>query len=287
MLVTQEKPRDTPSTDPSAVARLRRHVQEFSEPRHMRAQPLANTRARERIADHLVQLGYRVFLQGPYRNVVAVPHRDTAALTAVCAHYDSVPTTPGADDNGSGLAVMLEVARRAARGGNPIALIAFNAEEDWLAGSRDFVREHIASPRWPIARAHVLEMVGFTGPEQRLPILPTWLPSPIPTTGDFLGLIADGTSAAELARVLGVSKRHHDSPPIVSLRMYLGVERLIPDTGRSDHAPFWNAGIPAVLWTDTGDFRSPHYHRPSDLPDTLDYAFMSRVANLLTDVCCG
>jgi hypothetical protein len=54
--------------------------------------------------------------------------------------------------------------------------------------------------------------------------------------------------------------------------------------GRSDHLPFWNAGLPAVLWTDTGNFRNPHYHRASDTPATLDYAYMRDVAELVCDV---
>ena len=56
---------------------------------------------------------------------------------------------------------------------------------------------------------------------------------------------------------------------------------LVPDLGRSDHAPFWDAELPAVLWTDTGNFRNPNYHAVTDTPDTLDYAFMSEVAHLV------
>ncbi|MDF2694891.1 MAG: Aminopeptidase [Labilithrix sp.] len=60
--------------------------------------------------------------------------------------------------------------------------------------------------------------------------------------------------------------------------------RLFPDLVRSDHYPFWEAELPAVLWTDTGNFRNPNYHRGSDTPETLDYAFMSRVADLVEAV---
>jgi hypothetical protein len=56
------------------------------------------------------------------------------------------------------------------------------------------------------------------------------------------------------------------------------------DITRSDHFPFWQAGLRAVLWTDTANFRNPHYHRPSDLPETLDYEFMARVTELLIEV---
>jgi hypothetical protein len=57
--------------------------------------------------------------------------------------------------------------------------------------------------------------------------------------------------------------------------------RLFPDLARSDNFPFWSAGLAALLWTDTGDFRNPNYHRPTDTPDTLDYEFMRDVAQLV------
>lgn len=287
MLVNQLRPTRSAASRSSlpATSRLRRYVAAIAQPRHCRAQPRANARARELVADLLVSWGYTVELQGPYRNVVALPRKPFGELIAICAHYDSVPTTPGADDNGSGVAVMLEVAQAAAMAGTPVAVLAFNAEEDGLAGSRDFVRAQRGHNRWPIRLAHVLEMVGFTGPKQRVPMLPRWLPTPVPEVGDFLGLVADQRSATALCGVLRCARRLSSAPPVVALRTYLGVERLMPDTGRSDHAPFWAAGIPAVLWTDTGDFRSPHYHGPTDVPDTLDYDFMTRVASLLSAVC--
>ncbi|HEY6330795.1 MAG TPA: M28 family peptidase, partial [Blastocatellia bacterium] len=62
---------------------------------------------------------------------------------------------------------------------------------------------------------------------------------------------------------------------------YFGAEKFLPVLRRSDHAPFWSAGIPAVMWTDTAEFRNPHYHLPSDTPDTLDYGFMASVTRSL------
>ena len=59
------------------------------------------------------------------------------------------------------------------------------------------------------------------------------------------------------------------------------IRQAAPNVLRSDHAPFWKAGIPALMWTDTAEFRNPHYHRESDTPDTLDYAFMAEVARIL------
>ncbi len=59
------------------------------------------------------------------------------------------------------------------------------------------------------------------------------------------------------------------------------VERISQNVLRSDHAPFWRAGIPAIMWTDTAEFRNPHYHRATDLPKTLDYEFLAAVTGLL------
>ena len=68
--------------------------------------------------------------------------------------------------------------------------------------------------------------------------------------------------------------------PVLALQIYLGIERAFGDLNRSDHAPFWQAGIPSIMWTDTSEFRNPHYHLPSDTPDTLDYDFMNQVTRL-------
>ena len=62
--------------------------------------------------------------------------------------------------------------------------------------------------------------------------------------------------------------------------MYLGIEKYFDHFHRSDHAPFWKAGIPAIMWTDTSEFRNPHYHLASDTPNTLDNDFVAQVAKL-------
>ena len=68
--------------------------------------------------------------------------------------------------------------------------------------------------------------------------------------------------------------------PVLALKIYLGVEKYFGHLLRSDHTPFWEAGLSSVMWTDTADFRNPHYPRASDTPDTLDYVFLSQVTKL-------
>src|SRR5262245_10587260 len=140
---------------PSVVedSALRSWVETLAVPRHASGEPDANRRAAEFVAMELASLGYAVSYDGEHRHVVALPKPAEGRLTWVGAHYDRVRGTPGADDNASGVAVMLACAR--AVPSTSVAYVAFNREEDGLLGSADFV------PRWKerIKAAHILEMV--------------------------------------------------------------------------------------------------------------------------------
>jgi hypothetical protein len=209
-------------------------------------------------------------------NVVAGDLRHARAL--IGAHYDAVPGTPGADDNASAVAVLLAVAQILGPR-EDLCYVAFDGEECALAGSRSFVA-HLGPNRFE--QVHILEMVGFTDHRpgsQQNPIPPI----PAPTVGDFLGLVGTHGSSHLLDHVLAAAG--HSSIPVHGLYLpdvsTTTIRRLAPHVLRSDHAPFWKAGIPALMWTDTAEFRNPHYHQPTDTPDTLDYAFMTEVARLL------
>jgi Zn-dependent M28 family amino/carboxypeptidase len=225
--------------------------------------------------------GLSVTVQGPHRNVVALPPRPRASVTIIAAHYDSVPDCPGADDNASGLAVMLECARRLADTPalGAVGFIAFNAEEDGLLGSRDFVANGLPSLGCPIGRVHVLEMVGFRGKPSASQSLPLpWVPEKL-RAPDYLALLAKGA-----ANPIAEAALRSTSAPglrLLAANTWGPLHSLQPDITRSDHFPIWCVGVPAVLWTDTGNFRNPHYHRPTDRPETLDYDFMAEVTTLL------
>ncbi|MEP7122292.1 MAG: M28 family peptidase [Byssovorax sp.] len=264
-------------------AELREHVGWLSEPRHFQAQPRANRRIADRLAELLEGHGYRVEIQGPYRNVIAHP-RDPGPCTLICAHYDSVPTTPGADDNGSGIAALLAAAR--ALGLDPakrpnVGFVAFNCEEDGMLGSRDFVDSYLPSGRLVVERAHVLEMIGFCSHERGSQRRPVRVPIPMPDVGDFLGLLGSAGSNRMVNELVRTAEHQIPDLRVVGLKTYWGVDRLLPVLHRSDHSPFWKAGIPSVLWTDTAEFRNPGYHGSGDLPATLDYGFLRRVTELL------
>jgi hypothetical protein len=104
--------------------------------------------------------------------------------------------------------------------------------------------------------------------------------------GDFPGVVGMYQSDRVLDRVLQAAS--YSGMPVYGLHLpelsYDLLEHLVPHAFRSDHAPFWAHHLPALMWTDTAEFRNPHYHRTTDTPDTLDYAFMEEVARLLAHV---
>ncbi|HIN21732.1 MAG TPA: M28 family peptidase, partial [Rhodospirillales bacterium] len=193
------------------------------------------------------------------------------------AHYDTVMGTPGADDNASAVAVMLELARRAVARPPGVALrfVAFTLEEPPThatrhQGSRVFVRRMIEA-RDSAAGAIILEMVGLTTPRQEYPVFLQW--AGYPKTGDFIAVVGNRRSRTFGEKVLA-GMRRNPALPVESLFVWFN-GWLLADTRLSDHAPFWDKGLAALMVTDTAYFRNPNYHGPGDKPETLDYAFMA------------
>jgi hypothetical protein len=266
---------------------LRAYVEHLAEPRHFLAQPEANRRAAAWIVDLLREWGCDVEWQGGYGNVVALPKGVEGPLTLVCSHYDTVPATPGADDNGSAIAAMLECARLLQGTGAPVGYVCFNCEEDGLLGSIEFVRDWVPAHRGRLRDAHVLEMVGFASHVPHSQRVPPGLPIELPDCGDFLGLLANRDSGGMLPLSLARARAAVPDLPVLGLEVVDGMEQLLPVLLRSDHAPFWQARLPAMMWTDTSEFRNPHYHQPTDTPDTLDYDFLARVTRALIGAVVG
>lgn len=261
---------------------LRSIVNEIAVPRHATAESAENQKIADWIARELASFGYEVKLQGKYGNVVAVPSGVQGPLLLVGAHYDSVPGCPGADDNASAVAAMLGCARAIAGLNSDVGFVAFNREEDGLLGSLDFVAELTGQKTFEIAGCHVLEMVGYSSDEPHSQRIPPGLPIQIPTTGNFLGVLGNRISSKMIDDILSSGQTYLPDFHVIGLKLFLGLENLLPDLTRSDHVSFWLNGIPATMWTDTADFRNPNYHRRSDTPDTLDYGFIANVTKLLT-----
>jgi Zn-dependent M28 family amino/carboxypeptidase len=218
-------------------------------------------------------------------NLIAAPPAiaTAPAFYVVGAHYDSVPSTPGADDNASAVAVLLELARRlpqlALRA--PVRLVAFTMEEPpafttGLQGSRIFVKACQAAGE-RVAGAIVLEMVGYTAPRQIYP--PVLRFAGYPREGNFIGIVGNWRSRP-FGRAVLRGFRKNPRLPVESLFVPFD-GRILPATRLSDHASFWDARLPAVMVTDTAFFRNPHYHLPTDTIDTLDFAFMAGLVDSL------
>jgi Peptidase family M28 len=204
-----------------------------------------------------------------------------AGAILVGAHYDTVSQSPGSDDNATGVATVLEIAR--VLGTTPttrtLQLALFDLEEVGLLGSLAFAA---GVDRTVLKGAIVLDMVGFACHTPGCQQYPDGLPAiALPPTGDFIAVVGD----AEHLPLLDTfsQTRRNDLPPIVSLPVPLkGI--LAPVLLRSDHASFWLQEIGAVMVTDTANFRNPNYHQPTDTPETLDREFLTRSAQLILDV---
>jgi Zn-dependent M28 family amino/carboxypeptidase len=291
MLIARSQKRKPKKTD-AAIAellqsvstkKLREYVDMLAFPRHYSAERQANIRARDLLLKKLHSFGYAPVLQGGYHNIVATSSgAEEVPYILLGAHYDSVPGSPGADDNASAVAVCLECARLAKANDIGRAMIVlFNREEDGLLGSRQFVASLGPTSAWAVKEAHIFEMVGFRTHARGSQRMPPGLPGlAAPDVGDFLGLLANRRSNAIAEEILTLAATYVSEPPVLALKIYFGIEKYFAHLLRSDHTPFWEAGIPSLMWTDTSEFRNPHYHRVSDTPDTLDYDFLTQVTKL-------
>jgi aminopeptidase YwaD len=218
-----------------------------------------------------------------YHNVVATlaAHRQGPPLI-VAAHFDTVAESPGADDNASGLAVLLEVARliQTQALARPVRLIAFNLEEENLLGSLAYVSD-LRRKGEEIFGAVVLECVGYARSEPDSQQRPARMPVDVPSVGDFLAVVGNEASQGLVAAVTSSGSRA--VPPLKVLPLVVpGRGEQLPDTRRSDHAAFWDHDHPAVMLTDTANFRNPHYHRPTDTIETLNLTFLGQVTLAVT-----
>jgi aminopeptidase YwaD len=217
-----------------------------------------------------------------YSNIIAESpgSRSDAPLFIVGAHYDTVSGSPGADDNASGVAALLEIVRvfaeslRAQRDPR-VQFVAFTLEEEGMAGSTHYARA--LSKRGVHMPGMVsLEMVGFKSDAPNSQQLPPGLEHLYPNIGNFIGVVGNETSR-DLLETFVTAMKTVDGLPVESL-VVSGNGEAIPPTRLSDHSPFWDLGYSALMITDTSWFRNPHYHQPSDTIEIIDLDFMARVA---------
>lgn len=316
---------------------LRRHVMALADrPRGRRHSPRAMEQAEKYVAGALTAAGWQVYREpfdvGPrlgstdrhgqqamplklrlYRGLSGAnvraelpgagrlrgPGGTSPPTLVIGAHLDTAQGSPGSDDNASGVAVILEVARVLGRLAVPpvVTLMIFDMEELGLIGSRQAVRCLLRTDR-TVGGMMSLESVGFFSAEpgsQRLPAGARWtMPEAAHTVrrrghrGDFTLIVHRSSSriladtwsrAAAAASPVLPTVLLRDPRPDGPLGAVAGLA--VPALGnldRSDHSPFWNNKIPAVMLTSTANFRNPYYHRPGDTADTLDYQRLASVA---------
>ncbi len=213
-----------------------------------------------------------------YKNIVAEKKGRTSPdeILILGAHYDTIPGSPGADDNASAVAVLLETARNMQTFSleRTVRWIAFTLEEYGYIGSDHYVKS-LKKRNEKIVGMISLEMVGFTGPRQNYP--PYLDPKLYPRVGDFIAIVGNQRSQKLLERVCRSFKTNVPELPLEFLTVPGNGERM-DEIRLSDHSTFWDEGFAALLVTDTSFLRNPNYHLPSDRIETLNFEFMRNVA---------
>ena len=198
------------------------------------------------------------------------------------AHYDTVLDTPGADDNATGVAGLLELLRllRDYPNKRTIRFVAFPHEEPpyfytHLMGSRQYAKK-MKQAGENVMVMLALEMLGYAG--KRYPQL---YPAPLmrflvryPKYGNFIGLVGNLKSL----RMMSVVRRAMRGRGTVGVES-LSAPGFIPPLFLSDHSSFWKYGFPALMVTDTAFLRNPYYHKETDTADTLNYSFLAEVVD--------
>jgi len=279
---------------------LKTHLDAVIGERHPKTSRQHHDQVRDYIARQLQDSGWEVRLEavkgrhGMGHNVIAerrpLSTENRSDIVIVGAHYDTVTGTPGADDNGIAVAGVLALAKilQNIELKHTVRLVAWDLEEQqgWgrsLLGSRTMVR-NIKRCGESVLGVICLEMIGSCdhtpGSQQVVPGLRWVAPSVARQSSDrqdradFIAAVANPSAQDLLKRFTDAAEsRELPSIPLVNR----GLIRLIKHLRRSDHAPFWDAGIPAIMLTDTANFRSPFYHSAMDRIETIDFAFAGNV----------
>lgn len=246
------------------------------------------------IAGELTQYGYDVSFQSYraqgniYKNLIAEVKGSESPerVILVGAHYDTVTGTPGADDNASGIAGLLELARLLRKNSfqKTVQFVAFALEEPPFFKT-EFMGSYVYAKSLNEKNAAIegvlcLEMIGYFTEEpgsQHFPL--PFLRLLYPDKGNFIALVSNLKSKRFLLRVKDAFKKATDLP-LETLSTF----SIIPGIDFSDHWSFWEFGYPALMVTDTGFYRNPNYHSSGDTPETLNYGCMAQVVSGLKSV---
>jgi hypothetical protein len=216
---------------------------------------------------------------------------DMTNCVIIDAHYDSVFDSPGADDNASGVSGVLESLRVLSGYSfdKSIKFIGFDLEEDGLAGSNHYALN--LNPSETTVAVLNYEMIGYYSNQPNSQTIPPGFGTIFPAQvsqinannnrGDFIAVSADLNSTAISAAFQNAAASY--VPGLTSYALDIPVNStLVPDLRRSDHASFWDVGIPAIMISDGANFRNPFYHEPEDTIGSLDTTFMAQVVRATT-----
>lgn len=292
------EPLSVPAIEAISQDAIRSHIEALEGVRHPQATPAALEAAADYVYGTLQRLGYdmdeHVFTEGgnEYCNIIGTRRGlglpDNRLL--VVAHFDTVAESPGADDNASAVAVLLEIARALSgvQFERTVQFVGVNleergpqdAEETSITRGSHALATHAREQGWLIDGVIVLECVAYAG--ARLPQkLPEGLPIEAPKHGDFIAAVGNEASR-DLVEAFVHAIAHHAVPlPCLPL-IVPGRGEALRDVRRSDHAPFWDVGYPAIMLTDTANFRNPHYHQATDTLETLNLEFAAAVCRATT-----
>lgn len=213
------------------------------------------------------------------RNVRAFFGPDTEERIIIGAHYDVAGPYPGADDNASGVAGLMELARLFAGETLPmqVELVSYPLEEPPYFYTRkmgSFIHARSLKEEGIKVRAMLaLEMIGYFKDEPGSQHYPLFLLRPFyPSKGNFIAVVGK-LFQRRIVKTVREAMRGATPLPVESIN----APRLLPGIALSDHLNYWWAGYPAAMITDTAFYRNPNYHTPFDTPDTLDYKRMAQV----------
>lgn len=246
-------------------------------------------RARDYIAGQLREAGYDPELQPfshggeTFYNVEAIlpsaPPLPSEVSLVVGAHYDSIAGSPGANDNASGVATLLELARSLRGQSFPISVrfVAFANEEPPYfntgrgMGSVEYVRQ-LQNPAERIRGMLSLETVGVYSDRPGSQAYPPLVGAFYPDKGDFVAWVGNVGSRSLVRQAIEAFRSVATLPS-----QGAALPPAVPGVALSDHRSFWEVGVPALMVTDTAPFRDPHYHLQTDTPERLDYDRMARL----------
>ncbi len=191
------------------------------------------------------------------------------------AHYDAVPGSPGADDNASGVAVLLELAQAFSLHPpkSPVRLVAFDLEEYGMLGSHAYAT-YLKQIKQPLRLMLSLEMLGYCDDSPNSQQYPPGLKYFYSDRANFIALIGNLSTIPDLVRLSRSIRQEGTACQWLPLP---NSGKIVPATRLSDHSPFWDQGYNAMMVTDTSFMRNPHYHHSSDALNTLNLDFLTGV----------